>query len=69
MSFNSHRDVLVPFTRDFDSIKVAIMNLEYYERSRLKNALDGIQNLIMEEWGAGVPCQASSAFLFFKCFL
>lgn len=57
MSFNSNRDALVPFTRDFDSIKVAIMNLEYYDRARLKTALEGVQSLIMEEWGAGVPCQ------------
>lgn len=59
MSFNSHRDALVPFTRDFDSIKVAIMNIEYYDRSRIKNGLEGVQSLIMEEWGAGVPCQVS----------
>ncbi|XP_015919740.1 integrator complex subunit 14 [Parasteatoda tepidariorum] len=55
MSFSSHREV--PFTRDFDSIKGALMQLEYNERARLIKCLEGVQSLIMEEWGAGVPCQ------------
>lgn len=55
MSFN--RDVFIPFTRDFDSIKVTLINLEYNERARILKALEGVQSLIMEEWGAGVPCQ------------
>lgn len=57
MSFSSHRETIVPFTRDFESIKAALMQLEYNERSRIVKALEGVQSLIMEEWGAGVPCQ------------
>lgn len=57
MSFSAYRETLVTFTRDFESIKTALAQLEYNERSRIVKALEGVQSLIMEEWGAGVPCQ------------
>ncbi|XP_054724711.1 integrator complex subunit 14-like [Uloborus diversus] len=58
MTFSGNRETTIPFTRDFDSIKGPLMSLEYYERSNILKALEGIQSLIMEEWGAGVPSQA-----------
>ncbi|XP_035221418.1 integrator complex subunit 14-like [Stegodyphus dumicola] len=57
MTFSSYRETIVPFTRDFDNIKGTLIQLEYYDRARIKKALEGVQSLIMEEWGAGVPCQ------------
>lgn len=64
MSFSSFRETLVPFTRDFESIKTALMQQEYNERSRISKALEGVQSLVMEEWGAGVPCQVKIYFVY-----
>ncbi|GIY52456.1 integrator complex subunit 14 [Caerostris darwini] len=57
ITFNSNRETVVPFTRDFESIKSALLQLEYHETSQFAKALEAVQSLVMEEWGAGVPCQ------------
>lgn len=57
MAYSSLWELIVQFTRDFDSIKGGVMRLECYDKTNVIKALEGAKSVIMEEWGAGVPCQ------------
>lgn len=57
MLFSSLWERNVPFTRDFESIKNALNNLDaFYDRTNIFNALRGVQDMLNEEWGNNVPC-------------
>lgn len=63
MTFSSCPDALVPFTRDFESIKVASASAEFYKNARILEVLDAVQHLILKKWGASVSCQLSHLHL------
>lgn len=56
VSYSKQFDIISPFTRDFDSLKVKLMQLNLSETFELKSALDGLESFVLEEWGSGVPC-------------
>ncbi|KAG1665251.1 Integrator complex subunit 14 [Nymphon striatum] len=57
VAFSSLWELVVPFTRDFESIKSALFCIENYDKTCIETALDSVRSIVMEEWGAGVPCQ------------
>lgn len=43
--------VVVPFTRDYDSIKAKLGHLEEGDKTCIETALSGVNQLILGEWG------------------
>ena len=42
---------LVPFTREFESIKTALSQVEDYSKTCLEPFLNGVSGLVIDEWG------------------
>ncbi|XP_067091126.1 integrator complex subunit 14 [Osmerus mordax] len=57
VAFSSLWELLVPFTRDYNSLQEALSNLEDYDKTCLESALQGVNNVVQQEWGSGCPCQ------------
>lgn len=93
MAFSSLWELLVPFTRDYNTLQVmcilqihpwnemkiwitlfwlmhylscpfffffvqeALSNLEDYDKTCLEAALQGVSNVVQQEWGSACPCQ------------
>ncbi|XP_059487646.1 integrator complex subunit 14 [Neocloeon triangulifer] len=57
IAFSSLYDVVCPFTRDFDLVRSKLNNLEEYDKTCLKTALQGVSTLVLEEWGNSTQCQ------------
>ena len=53
--FSSLWEIVVPFTRDFEALRAGFLNLDVYDKTCIENALNGVENLVMEEWGGIVP--------------
>lgn len=57
MLFSSLWERNISFTRDFETIRAALNNLEsFYDKTNIINALKGVQELVLEEWGTNIPC-------------
>ncbi|KAK9516634.1 hypothetical protein VZT92_024554 [Zoarces viviparus] len=57
MAFSSLWELLVPFTRDYNALQEALSNLEDYDKTCLESALNGVSNVVQQEWGSACPCQ------------
>lgn len=59
MYFSSLWERNVSFTRDYDSIKLALANScdTFYDTTNIENALKGVQEYVQEEWGKSIPVQ------------
>lgn len=57
VSFSSVYEVVVPFTRDFDSIRNKLPHIEEGDKTCIDTALHGIAQLILNEWGYQTPVQ------------
>ena len=57
IAFSSLWEIVVRFTRDYDALKEGCMNVDTYDKTFLGNALNGVSNLVIEEWGCSVPVQ------------
>lgn len=57
MAFSSLWEVLVPFTRDYNALQEALSNLEDYDKTCVESALQGVSNVVQQEWGSACPCQ------------
>ncbi|GBP36254.1 Integrator complex subunit 14 [Eumeta japonica] len=49
--------VSVPFTRDYDTIRAKLLQLEEGDKTCIENALHGVNQLVMSEWGLQIPMQ------------
>lgn len=49
--------VAVPFTREFDNIRVKLPQLEEGDKTCIEIALHGVNQLILNEWGYQTPVQ------------
>ncbi|KAJ8344473.1 hypothetical protein SKAU_G00318020 [Synaphobranchus kaupii] len=57
VAFSSLWEVMVPFTRDYNTLQEALSNLEDYDKTCLESALQGVSNIVQQEWGSACPCQ------------
>lgn len=59
MYFSSLWERNVNFTRDYDSIKLALANNcgLFYDTTNIENAFKGVQEYVLEEWGTNIPVQ------------
>ncbi|XP_044050138.1 integrator complex subunit 14 isoform X1 [Siniperca chuatsi] len=58
MAFSSLWELLVPFTRDYNALQQeALSNLEDYDKTCVESALNGVSNVVQQEWGSACPCQ------------
>lgn len=55
--FSSLYEVICPFTRDYDSIRSKLQNIEECDKTCIETALHGVNNVIMAEWGNATACQ------------
>ena len=56
MVFSSLYEKTVEFTRDHERLKEVLMSLdEYYDKTNLINALTGVRDIVLEEWGPSCP--------------
>ncbi|XP_066599693.1 integrator complex subunit 14 [Prorops nasuta] len=55
--FSSFYEVLCSFTRDYDSIRAKLQNIEECDKTCIETALHGVNNVIMAEWGNTTACQ------------
>lgn len=62
IAFSSLYDVICPFTRDFELVRSKLNNLEDYDKTCLKIALQGVNSLVLEEWGNSTLCQVQLHF-------
>ncbi|KAL4641975.1 von Willebrand factor A domain-containing protein 9 [Arapaima gigas] len=57
VAFSSLWELMVPFTRDYNTLQEALNNLEDYDKTCLEPALLGVSNIVQQEWGSTCPCQ------------
>ncbi|XP_016406093.1 von Willebrand factor A domain-containing protein 9-like [Sinocyclocheilus rhinocerous] len=57
VTFSSLWELMVPFTRDYNTLQEALNNLEDYDKTCLEAALQGVSNIVQQEWGTSCPCQ------------
>lgn len=55
--FLSLYEVVCPFTRDYDSIRAKLQNIEEWDKTCIQSALRGVNNIIMAEWSNTTACQ------------
>lgn len=56
VTYSTHFEVISSFTRDFDLLKLKLMQMKLSENFDLKVVMDGVETLILEEWGSGISC-------------
>jgi hypothetical protein len=57
IAFSSLYEIISPFTRDFDALKLKLQQLEEYDKTCIETALHGVNRLVLGEWGSATPCQ------------
>lgn len=57
IAFSSLWEIVVRFTRDYDALKEGCLNVDTYDKTFIGNALNGVSNLVIDEWGCSVPVQ------------
>ncbi|XP_043933919.1 integrator complex subunit 14 isoform X2 [Protopterus annectens] len=61
VAFSSLWELMVPFTRDYNTLQESLNNLEDYDKTCLESALGGVNSIVHQEWGASVPCQLQNS--------
>ncbi|XP_013195024.2 integrator complex subunit 14 [Amyelois transitella] len=51
VTFSSTYEVTIPFTRDYETIQSKLPHLEEGDKTSIENALLGVNQLILSEWG------------------
>ncbi len=57
LTFSSSCDVVVPFTRDYETLKTKLDEVSVQDRTDLHSALCVMVDVIVNEWGSFAPCQ------------
>uniref|UniRef100_UPI00398F2557 integrator complex subunit 14 isoform X3 n=1 Tax=Pristiophorus japonicus TaxID=55135 RepID=UPI00398F2557 len=57
VAFSSLWELMVPFTRDYNTLQEALSTVDDYDKTCLESALMGISNIVQDEWGVCIPCQ------------
>ncbi|XP_039629476.1 integrator complex subunit 14 [Polypterus senegalus] len=57
VAFSSLWELMVPFTRDYNTLQEALSSMEDYDKTCLEAALQGVNNIVQQEWGVSCPCQ------------
>ncbi|XP_016064118.1 PREDICTED: von Willebrand factor A domain-containing protein 9 isoform X2 [Miniopterus natalensis] len=58
--FSSLWELMVPFTRDYNTLQEALSNMDDYDKTCLESALVGVCSIVQQEWGGAIPCQLQS---------
>uniref|UniRef100_A0A669DTA5 Integrator complex subunit 14 n=1 Tax=Oreochromis niloticus TaxID=8128 RepID=A0A669DTA5_ORENI len=64
MAFSSLWELLVPFTRDYNALQEALSNLEDYDKTCVEAALNGVSNVVQQEWGSYHHTSVFIAFIY-----
>lgn len=55
--YSSLYEVLVDFTRDYESVRAALHKIDHYDKTSLENVLVAVNNMFKTHWGAQNYCQ------------
>ncbi|EAT33192.1 AAEL014546-PA [Aedes aegypti] len=55
--YSSLYEVIVDFTRDYESIRQALHKIEHYDKTSLENVLVAVNNMFKTHWGSQNYCQ------------
>ncbi|XP_042533363.1 integrator complex subunit 14-like [Dipodomys spectabilis] len=58
--FSSLWELMVLFTRDYNTLQEALSNMDNYDKTCLESALVGVCNIVQQDWGGAIPCQLQS---------
>ena len=61
VTFSAHTEQLVPFTRDYETIKAAIFAADDHNKTCIETALRSLSPLAREEWGINAACQVGQS--------
>lgn len=56
-TFSSGCEILSAFTRDYKELKSKLVDIPFYDRTDLHEALVAVVAAVVAEWGAFAPCQ------------
>lgn len=57
VTFSSHYKDRWPFTRDYNILKSDLNSIEDCDKTCIENALQGVNQMVLCEWGNSIPCQ------------
>ena len=57
--FSSLWEQLIGFTRDYDSVRAALVKVEEYNKTCIQTGLAGATSLLSTEWGVKTPSQVN----------
>lgn len=57
LAFSSLWEIVVPFTRDYQSLKNGCITVDTYDKTSFDNGFSGVVGHVIEEWGTSIPCQ------------
>lgn len=57
LAFSSLWEIVVPFTRDYQSLKQGCITVDVYDKTSFDNGFSGVVGHVIEEWGTSVLCQ------------
>ncbi|KAI8478996.1 PREDICTED: von Willebrand factor A domain-containing protein 9-like [Branchiostoma belcheri] len=57
VAFSSLWELVVPFTRDYKELKEGLNRMDDYDKTCIETGLAGVSQIVMDEWGVGLPCQ------------
>lgn len=52
MVYSTLYEILVDFTRDYDTIKQALLKIEHYDKTCLENMLQAVKSILLTNWGS-----------------
>ncbi|XP_026684953.1 integrator complex subunit 14 [Diaphorina citri] len=56
-AFSSTCEVISPFTRDFESLRSKLTQLEECDKTCFDSVVQCVNRLVLSEWGSSTPCQ------------
>ncbi|KAK5647372.1 hypothetical protein RI129_002264 [Pyrocoelia pectoralis] len=57
VAFSSLHEERCPFTRDYNALKLELQKLEDYDKTSIESALQGVNQMVLGEWGNNSACQ------------
>lgn len=57
IAFSSLYEVSCGFTRNYETIKAKLLQLDDFDKTCIETAFHGVNQLVLGEWGNNTPCQ------------
>lgn len=57
MIYSSLYEIIVDFTRDYESVRQALKKVEHYDKTCVENMLQAVKSMLSTNWGSQNYCQ------------